>query len=35
MDVVSMIEEIVGVKAEIEFQPMLSGDVQESFAEID
>jgi UDP-glucuronate 4-epimerase len=35
MDVVSLIEENLGKKAEIDFQPMQPGDVPESFANID
>jgi UDP-glucuronate 4-epimerase len=35
MDVVSLIEQNLGKKAEIEFLPMQSGDVPESFADID
>ena len=34
MDVVHLIEENLGKKAEIEFLPMQLGDVKESFAEI-
>ena len=35
MDVVSLIEQNLGKKAEIEFLPMQSGDVPESFADIE
>ena len=35
MDVVSLIEQNLGKKAEIDFQPMQPGDVPESFADID
>ena len=35
MDVVSLIEQNLGKKAEIEFLPMQLGDVPESFADID
>ena len=35
MDVVHLIEENLGKKAEIDFQPMQPGDVPESFADID
>jgi len=35
MDVVSLIEQNLGKKAEIDFQPMQPGDVSESFADID
>ena len=35
MDVVRLIEENLGKKAEIDFQPMQPGDVPESFANID
>jgi UDP-glucuronate 4-epimerase len=35
MDVVSLIEENLGKKAEIEFLPMQLGDVPDSFADID
>lgn len=34
MDVVSLIEENLGKKAEIDFQTMQPGDVPESFADI-
>ena len=34
MDVVHLIEEYLGKKAEIEFKPMQPGDVHESFADI-
>jgi len=35
MDVVHLIEENLGKKAEIDFQPMQPGDIPESFADID
>ena len=35
MDVVSLIEQNLGKKAEIDFQPMQPGDASESFADID
>ena len=35
MDMINIIEENIGIKAEIDFQPMQSGDVSESFADID
>ena len=35
MDVVRLIEEKLGKKAEIKFLPMQPGDVPESFADID
>jgi UDP-glucuronate 4-epimerase len=35
MDIVSLIEQNLGKKAKIDFQPMQPGDVKESFADID
>ena len=34
MDVVSLIEEIIGEKTDVNFLPMQPGDVPESFADI-
>ena len=35
MDMIGIIEDCLGKKAEIDFQPMQPGDVPESFADID
>ena len=35
MDMIGIIEENLGIKANIDFQPMQPGDIPESFADID
>ena len=35
MDMIEIIEDNLGVKSEIDFQPMQPGDIPESFADID
>ena len=35
MRFISVIEDALGIKAEIEFEPMQAGDVKETFADID
>jgi UDP-glucuronate 4-epimerase len=35
MRFISLIEDALGIKAEIEFMPMQPGDVKETFADID